>query len=195
MRFEQTEIKDLIIAWILISIAFSIALRNTAVSLTTQLIISGLTVGIGFVVHELAHKFVAQHYGKHAAFQASFPMLLLSVVIAFSGIVIAAPGAVVISGFVNKKENGIISAAGPVSNIFLALLFIPLFVFASGQTLILLASTGFLINSWLALFNMIPFGIFDGAKILAYNKSVYAAITAVSVLLVFASSLFFTPIL
>jgi Zn-dependent protease len=195
MRFEQTEIKDLLIAWILISVAFAIALRNTEITLLTQFLISAVTVGVGFVVHELAHKFVAQHYGKHAAFKASFPMLIASVVIAFSGIVIAAPGAVVISGFVNREENGIISAAGPLSNIVLALLFIPIFLFAQGQTLLYLASTGFLINSWLALFNMIPFGFFDGAKILNWNKAVYAAITGVSVLLVFAASMFFMPIL
>jgi len=35
----------------------------------------------------------------------------------------------------------------------------------------------------LALFNMIPFAIFDGAKILRWNKVVYGAMVAVSFIL------------
>lgn len=194
MRFSQEEIKDLLIAWIMVSAAFAIVLRSATNSIVNTFIISAVTVGVGFVLHELAHKYVAQYYKKHAEFKASFPMLIGSVVIAFFGIVIAAPGAVVISGFVNKQENGLISAAGPAINIILALLFLPLFLVGSTfvQTI---AGFGFLINSWLALFNMIPFGIFDGAKILNWNKVVYGSLVATSVILTFVGSMFFTPAL
>lgn len=40
---------------------------------------------------------------------------------------------------------------------------------------------GFLINTWLALFNMIPVGILDGAKVLKWNKNVYGGIVAVGI--------------
>lgn len=185
---RQTEIRDLALAWVLISIAFAIVLRNTA-DLLTVFLLSLLTAGLGFVIHELAHKYVAQKYGKHATFVADYRMLALSILIAFTGIIIAAPGAVMISGFVSREENGIISAAGPASNIVLALLFLPFFYVLSG-TWSFLASMGVVINSWLAMFNMIPFGFFDGAKILNWNKTAYISLAATSVLLVFISSTF-----
>ena len=37
---------------------------------------------------------------------------------------------------------------------------------------------GFVINSWLALFNMLPFWLFDGHKILKWNKLAYGGIAA-----------------
>lgn len=194
MRFSRQEIQDLLIAWILISAAFTIALRQAEVSLINNFLISAATVGLGFVLHELAHKYVAQHYGKFAEFRASLSMLLLSVVIAFSGIVIAAPGAVIISGFVDRKQNGLISAAGPATNIVLALLFLPLFfLIPAGPVATLLLSFGFIVNAWLALFNLIPFWVFDGAKIITWNKPVYAALMATSVILVFIGGAFVAP--
>lgn len=194
MRFSKQEKKDLFIAWILISIAFAIALRGQNLQFTQLIGISLVTVGMGFVVHELAHKYVAQHYSKSAEFEANLPMLAVSILIAFAGIVVAAPGAVRISGFVNQKESGIISSAGPIANIVLALLFLPLFLLSPTDSILLyITSFGFLINSWLALFNLIPFGIFDGAKVISWNKTAYAILTLTSIVLVFISTIIVTP--
>lgn len=194
MRFSNQETKDLLLAWTLISLAFAIAIRPEALTLTQRLLISASTVGVGFVAHELAHKAVATHYGKAAEFKASLSMLLVSVAVAFSGIVIAAPGAVVISGFVSRKESGLISAAGPATNIALALALLPLVFLAANNTVLqALFSFGFLINAWLALFNLIPFGMFDGEKIISWNKPVYALLTLTSVLLVFIGFAFVAP--
>jgi Zn-dependent protease len=44
---------------------------------------------------------------------------------------------------------------------------------------------GFIINSWLALFNMIPFWQFDGAKVFKWNKPVYLLIVIISLGMVF----------
>ena len=49
----------------------------------------------------------------------------------------------------------------------------------------ILAFYGFFINSWLALFNMIPVWNFDGAKVLKWDKKVYGIIVAVSLLFLF----------
>jgi Zn-dependent protease len=69
---------------------------------------------------------------------------------------------------------------GPLMNIILALIFLGfLFYFPNSK----LVYYGFLINSWLALFNMIPFAIFDGAKILKWNKVVYGVMVAFSFIL------------
>ncbi|MBT3406387.1 hypothetical protein HN419_04415 [Candidatus Woesearchaeota archaeon] len=42
---------------------------------------------------------------------------------------------------------------------------------------------GATINTWLALFNMIPFGMFDGKKILRWNKIIYGVMVAIGIIL------------
>ena len=112
-------------------------------------------------------------------------MLVLAFVMSFFGFVFAAPGAVWIRGHVTKKKNGIISLAGPVTNIILALIFLS-FIFFLMPTgiLLIIASYGFQINAFIALFNMLPFMNFDGAKILRWNNIVYAITAVVSGILV-----------
>ena len=192
MQFSERERHDLFIAWILVSIAFAIVFRQDSIlgkySLLQLVALSALTVGIGFLLHELAHKWVAVRYGKYAEFHASIPLLVLAVLMSFFGFVFAAPGAVVISGYSSRREMGHIAVAGPLTNIALTLLALPLF---------LLIKTGFWgdvisyfynINAWLALFNMIPLWVLDGAKVLAWSKRWYF------VTLIIALLLFFVPV-
>ena len=49
---------------------------------------------------------------------------------------------------------------------------------------------GAIINSSLALFNLLPFGIFDGAKVIAWDKAAYGLAIAVAVILTFCSFFF-----
>lgn len=179
---SETELKDLIKAWIAISIAFAIVLSKSIFSsdFYAKFVIASLTVGIGFLLHELGHKVVAQRYGCFAEFRSFDNMLLLAIAMSFFGFIFAAPGAVMISGKVNKERNGRISAAGPIVNLVLALVFLAL-TFAQLPKLFKdVAYYGFVINSWLALFNMIPFWLFDGYKVLKWNKLIYGGITAIA---------------
>ncbi len=100
----------------------------------------------------------------------------------FFGFIIAAPGAVMISGHVSRTKNGRISAAGPIVNLILALIFLMLTFINLPNLFKQAAYYGFLINSWLALFNMIPFWLFDGYKVLKWNRAVYGSIVAVALL-------------
>ena len=111
-------------------------------------------------------------------------MLFLALGLAFViGFIFAAPGAVMISGMVTRKENGIISMAGPMMNFVLGLLFMGLtWVFPPWASLF---SVGFSINMWLGLFNMIPFGPLDGVKIFRWNTLVWAGMVAFGVFFVF----------
>lgn len=186
-RFEITtskqEIHDLFLAWIAITFAFTIATVGISFSAAFLMVflLSSLTVGIGFIAHELGHKIVAQKYGCFAEFRAFPQMLILGLISAFFGFVFAAPGAVMIGGYVTKKNSGKIAAAGPLMNLMIASIFLTLlFVFPIG-----ILSYGFKINAWLALFNMIPLWAFDGLKILTWNKKVYLAIAAVSLIFFF----------
>ena len=180
---SKAEIIHLIRAWAALSLAFTILFARGVNSLAeagTLFIISGLTVGVAFLLHELAHKIVAQHYGLLAEFRSDGKMLLIAIATAFFGIILAAPGAVYISGHAGINRNGKISMAGPLVNIIFAALFLAA-TFVFGQSM--LTQYGKMINAWLALFNMIPFGFFDGAKILKWNKIVYGSMVAASLVL------------
>tara|TARA_Y100000294_G_scaffold122317_1_gene113751 strand:+ start:176 stop:802 length:627 start_codon:yes stop_codon:yes gene_type:complete len=183
---SEREIRDLIKAWIAISIAFAMIMRGFAdLSLYQAFIVAAITVGTGFLLHELGHKIVAQRYGCFAEFRSFDQMLLLAILMSFFGFVLAAPGAVMIHGPVGVRRNGKISAAGPIVNLVLALVFLWLLLMQSSGILGVIAFYGYFINSWLALFNMIPIWNLDGAKVLKWNKKVYGVIVAVALGLMF----------
>src|SRR3989339_681370 len=110
---SEFELRDILKAWVAVSIAFGIILSNSVADFYAKFIIASLTVGIGFLFHELGHKFLAQRYGCFAEFRSFDTMLILAIAMSFFGVVFAAPGAVFISGHVNARKNGRISAAGP----------------------------------------------------------------------------------
>lgn len=177
---SRIEIRDVLKAWLAISLAFAILLRNE-LPFAYSFLIAASTVGIGFLLHELAHKLTAQHYGCYAEFRSFDTMLFLAIIMSFFGFIFAAPGAVFISGPVGKTRNGKISAAGPATNLVLVMLFLALSLLTTSKALLLIFSYGFMINAWLALFNMIPFGNFDGIKIFRWNKVVYFVMAALAV--------------
>lgn len=182
MIFSDTEKQHLLKAWIAISLAFAILMDSIfSTEFIFYFVISLITVGIGFLFHELAHKFVAQRYGCWAEFRADDKMLVFAVISAFLGFIFAAPGAVFIMGRVSKEKNGKISAAGPAANIILAFAFLGLlYLFPRAGILSASLSYGFQINGFIALFNMIPFMNFDGKKIWEWSKPAYIVIAAVS---------------
>ena len=179
---SRKEIIDITKAWVAITIAFAIVLSKSELSFIQAILVSAIAVGLGFLLHELSHKVVAQYYRCFAEFRSFDSMLLLAIAMSFLGFVFAAPGAVMISGYVNKERNGKISIAGPTINIGLALIFLALgFIFRNNIVLLY----GFRINVWLALFNMIPVWNFDGSKIFRWNKKLYFGFVALALILFF----------
>jgi len=183
---SEAEIRDLIKAWVAISIAFAILLRGSInLNIYYTFIIAAVTVGTAFLLHEMGHKIVAQKYGCFAEFRSFDQMLILAVIMSFLGFIIAAPGAVMIQGPVGIRRNGKISAAGPSVNLILALLFFSVLLIPSVGIIRIIALYGFIINSWIALFNLIPLWNFDGAKVLRWNKKVYGILVAAAFVLMF----------
>ncbi|MEN6518994.1 MAG: peptidase M50 [Methanospirillum sp.] len=183
-RIPRRERIDLVIAWLAIAVAFTIAGFNLlgggiqpAFALIAFLV-SLLTVGVGFVLHELAHKFTAMHFGYWAEFRKDNQMLLIAVVLAaIAGVVFAAPGATVVYGDrIGRRENGLISASGPATSLVLALGFLILAVIPLGPLIQYIGLRGFQINAMIAAFNMLPVSVLDGRKVLAWNAAVFAVL-------------------
>lgn len=188
-RITRRERSDLLIAWLAISIAFSLVFIKggvTAELFVVYLLVSMFTVGIGFILHEMAHKFTAMKFGFWAEFQKNNLMLLVAVAMAaLVGVVFAAPGATMIYGsYISREQNGKISAAGPAINLLLCIPF-AIILFVSGMIslpilsrnlLSLLGIVGLQVNAMLAAFNMLPVSVLDGKKVLAWNPAVFAVL-------------------
>lgn len=149
-------------------------------------VLSFVALGSGFILHELMHKVVAQVFGHWAEFRAQVFGLLIPIPLALlTPFIFAAPGAVVIAGYVERYQNGIISAAGPLTNLaigFIALpfTFIPGSVDTFGYKLAVVVAA---VNALLALFNMLPIGILDGRKVWKWNKFVFVGVWALGIVL------------
>ncbi|NLX49121.1 MAG: peptidase M50 [Methanospirillum sp.] len=190
-RIPRRERIDLVIAWLAIAIAFTLIFvrgGTTPDMLVYYFALSLFTVGIGFVFHELAHKFVAMRFGYWAEFRKDNQMLLVAVVLAaLAGVVFAAPGATVIYGDrIGRRENGIIAAAGPGISIALALGFLVVFLVTPVATFPwLLGLFGMRINAMIAAFNMLPVSVLDGKKVLGWNVGVFVVLIATAFALVY----------
>lgn len=193
------EIKDIIMALVALSFAFSFVLFGKEIfsgaglaailaSYPSYFLQSLIAVGIGFVLHEMGHKFVAQRKGLWAEFRAWPLGLVMAVGLALfsrGGFVFAAPGAVMISpvhrtheGYsiriLKPEDEGKISIIGSVINVVLAVVFFLLALVTGFRILQITAQ----VNAWLALFNMIPVSLLDGAKVFRWSPAVWIGFTA-----------------
>lgn len=193
VSFTAREVRDIVISMLVIAVIFAYLLSggnmNNFIALIPALLVA---VGLGFVLHELAHKFVAVRYGFYAEFRMWMEGLIFALVTAFIfKFVFVAPGAVYIHGeHISREQNGKISIAGPLVNIVLALLFLGLTPFINhsptdlgGFIFANIVVYGFIINSILAAFNLIPLGIFDGAKVLKWNPILWGITFVAAVIL------------
>jgi Zn-dependent protease len=203
-RITRREEADLFVAWMAIAISFTIikiapygitgpVLRIDPVVMLLYFGISLVTVGVGFILHEMAHKFTAIRYGYWAEFRKDNIMLMMAVLLAaLVGFVFAAPGATVIYSntgdgrVMTREQNGIISASGPVVNLLLCIPFLIL-VYLGGTTvdsstyiLRVIGIFGIQINAMIAAFNLLPISILDGRKVFAWNIPVFLVLIVVS---------------
>ncbi|MEM2987631.1 MAG: AN1-type zinc finger domain-containing protein [Candidatus Bathyarchaeia archaeon] len=192
--FSAKEVKHLALATLLVlGIGLSLGMSPKVIQKVGGVLMLfpfGAIVTISFLMHELAHKFTAQKRGLWAEFRIMLFGLILTAISIISPLFkIISPGAVVISGLTGKRDVGKISIAGPLTNISLSIVFLlAAFSIQEGNFAYLLL-LGFAINAWIALLNLIPFGMLDGFKIFLWNKEVWASAFATSLLLTIASFL------
>ncbi len=201
ITFYREEVRDLAIAWVALGLAFTFFLTPTGFvqdivantldwnAFGRTFVLSMLTVGAGFLLHELAHKIVAIRFGQVAAFRADYGMLAVAIGLGLAGLLFAAPGAVYHRGRITVRQNGLVSVAGPVTNLLLAVVFLVPFLLAGGFVQEI-ARIGVLVNIFLAAFNMIPFGPLDGKTVKQWSVSVFAFVFSVSLLALGAFFLF-----
>lgn len=172
MRLEET--LHILASVVTIALAFTIVWTQSLATAPQTFLMVLITVGAGFILHELAHKYVALHYKAWAEYRAWTLGLALAVLLAFTiGVVFAAPGAVFIYGpHLNRRQNGHIALAGAAANFVLALVFLGLA--AANPALHELGTLGARVNIFLGLFNLVPFFPLDGQKVWAWSKPVWA---------------------
>ena len=190
IKFTLSEVRDLIIAFVIISLCFAIVnggRDSNAVLSILPIVMVG--VGAGFILHELGHKFVSMKYGYWAEFKLWPQGLIFALLTSFFGFVFAAPGAVyTYANYMTDEINGKISIAGPIVNIILALIFLataitfyPSAFYSETSTLIfLICSVGYSVNSFLAVFNLLPIGNLDGSKVLNWNFGIWIVTIAIA---------------
>lgn len=141
---------------------------------------------VSFFIHEFAHKMVAQRSGLWAEFRLTLLGALITLISAISPIFkVISPGAVMISGYTDKKKIGEISIAGPAINIILSTIFLAGTFLLHIYTNVL--ALGAYFNSWISLINLIPFGVFDGFKVFSWNKKIWALSFLLAVILTLLS--------
>ncbi len=197
-EFSDRELKDLLVSWLALGVAFAIFFVGGGPNITallmgpSLLVVSLLTAGVAFLLHEVAHKVVAVHYDQIAEFRADYSMLFLAIMTALIGFIFAAPGAVHHRGYLTPEEHGHIAIAGPAVNLVLAGVFLPVYLLGAVLEVGLLASLGrfgIIINLFLAAFNLIPYGPLDGKTVISWSKPVWLLTFAGSVVLTIVSVL------
>lgn len=187
LRFSNRELLDLLVAWLALGVAFMVffaggpnAVLGIATAglgtLLTALVVSLVTAGIGFLLHELGHKVAAVRFDNIAAFRADYGMLFVAVMSAMLGFLFAAPGAVHHRGRLTDRQHGLIALAGPAVNLVLTAVFVPVFLLGNVlgiELLALVGARGLAVNLFLAAFNMVPLGPLDGSTVLDWSKAVW----------------------
>mgnify|MGYP001324694449 CR=1 FL=1 len=189
----------------LLSVDFSNDLGITVALFLLSMPVMLFAVGPAFILHEIGHKIVAKKYGCWAEFRADPSGLKMGImIVALTGILFMAPGAVMVAGLVTRRQNGHIAIAGPLVNFTLfglGIIFGGVVLgiagaegyatnqlgFISDGAINLKAMVGGVVYWWifanlgLGLFNLIPYGPLDGAKVKDWNPTVWFCTFAVFV--------------
>ena len=188
MKFTKVEIRDLIISSLVIAFLFSF--MNLSVE---SYIISFLLVTPTFILHELAHKYVAQKKGYKAVYVLWPTGVIVSIIfsfLTFGKVIFAAVGAVSISSItssrvgykyqnMSREDMGKIAVAGPLVNFGLAIVG---YIFSPFSSIFTFFAE---INAVIGLFNLIPFPPLDGIKVFAWSRISWVLLTIVGTILVF----------
>jgi Zn-dependent protease len=174
-RFSPTEVRDLALSALLVSgvglsfLGFRLAASQVGIVAVLVAVFTG-----SFLIHEMAHKFVAQRYGLWAEFRLTLIGALLTLISVISPFKIIAPGAVMIAGAAGKDTVGKTAVSGPVTNLLIcAVSFMCTFLIPSSNLFFEVALFSAAFNAFIAVLNLVPFGMFDGWKVFHWSRLVW----------------------
>lgn len=190
-RFTKKEVRDIVISVLVLGLMFSFRDINFFIPLT-------IIVGIAFIVHELSHKFLAVRYDCKAEYVLWPQGVMFSLLVTFitgGRFLFAAIGFVSISTFyatrlgfqyinLSVDEIGTISAAGPFSNIIIAL------IASAISPFVPFADYAVTLNLILAIFNLLPVPPLDGSKVFMWSRLAWFALISLA-----GSLLFLIPLM
>ncbi len=136
-----------------------------------------------FLTHEVGHKIMAQKSGLWAEFRLTTWGAALTLISVFLPFRMISPGAMMIAGTPNGKELVKISLAGPIVNMIFASALLGIAFSPLPATWSALMFFAAYINAFMAIFNLVPFGILDGYKIFSFDKKAWAIAFSVSIVL------------
>jgi Zn-dependent protease len=196
-KFSSVEIRQLLISMVVLTFSFTFALTgNNLITGLSQgfspgqipygLAISFFGIVTAFFFHELSHKIIAQKQNLWAEYRMFPQGLILALILGLlTPFVFAAPGAVMFMGGSRDHETGKIATAGPLANIIVAAIILPIYQYVVFEQQIIGQIIGFvcLINAFLATFNLLPFGPLDGVKIIRWNATVWIILLIISIII------------
>ena len=161
-------------AALVIGIGFSIALYGFSWAWDV-IAVFAVIMTASFLTHEIAHKITAQKKGLWAEFRLTTWGAVLTFICVFLPFKMISPGAMMISGSLPKADDIVeISLAGPITNIVLSSTLLGLAFAAPSNAYFTMLFFAAYINAFMAVFNLVPFGILDGYKIFSFNKKLWA---------------------
>ncbi len=189
--FSPKELKHIgVAALLIIGIGFSIGVYGNLSGnffpewTLDMMAIFAVLMTASFLIHEIAHKVMAQKRGLWAEFRLTMWGAILTFASVFLPFKMISPGAMMIAGSPDKDGIVKISVAGPITNILFSSVFLALaYMLPIGNVYFIVLLFTAYINAFMAVFNLIPFGVLDGYKIFSMNKAVWAAAFIPSLLL------------
>jgi len=184
--FSLTELKHLALGTLLVmSVGLSIILQMVNLRYASLEILLSLAAVFtsAFLLHELSHKTMAQHYGLWAEFRLTLFGALITLLSLVSPIKVISPGAVMIAGLMDRETVGKTALAGPLTNVVLSVMFIVFALYQSSLLFWIVMTVSAAFNAWIALFNLVPLGMLDGSKVFGWNKVVWGVAFVASIAL------------
>jgi len=198
-RGETGEAWHLLAALLGVSIVWWIQILRSQGSLTLAPTLFAVVV-VSLLAHELSQKLVARSLGLETTFKAWGSGILLGCLLAVVGGFFPAYGSTYVKQldwwYEPKRDRiGIIFAVGPLVSLALALAFWALPTLTTSSLLVASAKVGYAINLVIVVFNLIPIQaaggfVWDGKKILVWNKTIWATLVIATSALIILDALF-----
>jgi Zn-dependent protease/GNAT superfamily N-acetyltransferase len=196
---ENDEVWHFMAAWLGVSLVWLIqALRAGQSSRSLPFLF--VVVGLSLFAHELPQKLVGRHLGLETTFKAWGSGILFSSLLAIVGSFFPAYGSTYIKQLdwwydPKQKDTGIFFAIGPAVSLVLACAFWVLSSITNSDVFTALGNMGYTMNLVTVIFNLIPVQaagglVWDGKKILTWDKGVWLILFASTVALVTLDMIF-----